>query len=333
MKLYEHISLKPYNTFGINQKADILIEASDEKDILEALTSYPTLKVLGGGSNILLTQEVKTPLLKITQKGITTERENHSHIWLKAQAGEVWSELVDYCVLRNYGGVENLSLIYGSVGAAPVQNIGAYGVVLKDAFHSCEAIDRESKQKVIFYKNDCNFGYRDSLFKQSKGRYIILSVTLCLTKKEHFFKTHYGNIKGLLTEKGWEETPAHISQVIKQIRQSKLPNPIELGNSGSFFKNPIISREHFLSLQKTYPELPHYWVSVTQEKIPAAYLIESCDLKGYRIGQVGVHKGQPLVLVNYGNALGEDILSLAHYIQGQVKKRFNIQLEMEVNVW
>ena len=234
---------------------------------------------------------------------------------------------------QGYGGVENLSLIYGSVGAAPVQNIGAYGVEVKDVFHSCEAFDRQTKEKVTFYKADCLFGYRDSIFKQSKGRYVILSVTFQLTKKNHSFKTDYGNIQKILSENYWEETPEHIATIIKHIRRSKLPDPNELGNSGSFFKNPIVSRDCFLSLQKRYPHLPHYWVSNTQEKIPAAFLIESCDLKGLRMGKVGVHTQQPLVLVNYGGALGNDILSLAHYIQEQVEKHFQIPLEMEVNVW
>ena len=186
---------------------------------------------------------------------------------------------------------------------------------------------------MTFYKADCLFGYRDSIFKQSKGRYVILSVTFQLTKKNHSFKTDYGNIQKILSENYWEETPEHIATIIKHIRRSKLPDPNELGNSGSFFKNSIVSRDCFLSLQKRYPHLPHYWVSNTQEKIPAAFLIESCDLKGLRMGKVGVHTQQPLVLVNYGGALGNDILSLAHYIQEQVEKHFQISLEMEVNVW
>ena len=333
MKQYKDISLKPYNTFGIDHKAHLLIETSFEDEVIEAISTYPSLKVLGGGSNILLTKDIETPLLRMTCKGVTIEQENEDYILIKAQAGENWSEFVDTCVAQGYGGVENLSLIYGSVGAAPVQNIGAYWVEFKDVFHSCEAFDRQTKEKVTFYKADCLFGYRDSIFKQSKGRYVILSVTFQLTKKNHSFKTDYGNIQKILSENYWEETPEHIATIIKHIRRSKLPDPNELGNSGSFFKNPIVSRDCFLSLQKRYPHLPHYWVSNTQEKIPAAFLIESCDLKGLRMVKVGVHTQQPLVLVNYGEALGNDILSLAHYIQEQVEKHFQIPLEMEVNVW
>ena len=179
----------------------------------------------------------------------------------------------------------------------------------------------------------CTFGYRDSIFKQRKDTYIITSVTFCLTKQNHQFKTHYGDIRARLAAHGWEESPEHIAQVVKEIRRSKLPNPVELGNSGSFFKNPVIPQAQFLELQKRYPDMPHYSAGDDQEKIPAAYLIESCELKGYRIGAVGVHKGQPLVLVNYGGATGTELLALARYVQEQVKKRFGILMEMEVNVW
>ena len=333
MNIHKNISLQAYNTFGIEQKAALLIEAYDTKDILEALHSYPDLIVLGGGSNILLTQEIQTPILKIMQKGISVEKETDSHVWIKAQAGEVWSDFVDSCVARGYGGLENLSLIYGTVGAAPVQNIGAYGVELKDVLSSCEVLDRESGQTMTLLKENCLFGYRDSLFKQQKGRYIILSATFCQTKRDHLFKTHYGDIRALLQEKGWGETPELISKVIKEIRLSKLPNPTELGNSGSFFKNPVIPREQFLSLQERYPTIPHFEISAEEVKVPAAFLIETCELKGFRIDKVGVHHRQPLVLVNFGGATGEEVLALARHIQKRVLNRFGIQLEMEVNVW
>lgn len=333
MKIHENISLKPYNTFGIDLKAPLLIEAESEVDILEALKLYPNLKVLGGGSNILLTQAPEMSLLHITQKGISVVHEIDEFVWVRAAAGELWSDFVDYCVAQGYGGVENLALIYGTVGAAPVQNIGAYGVELKDVFKSCEAIYRESRSKINLEKGGCAFGYRDSIFKQRKDTYIITSVTFCLTKQNHQFKTHYGDIRARLAAHGWEESPEHIAQVVKEIRRSKLPNPVELGNSGSFFKNPVIPQAQFLELQKRYPDMPHYSAGDDQEKIPAAYLIESCELKGYRIGAVGVHKGQPLVLVNYGGATGTELLALARYVQEQVKKCFGILMEMEVNVW
>lgn len=333
MKIHENISLKPYNTFGIDQRAPLLIEAENEADILEAIRLYPNLKVLGGGSNILLTQAPEVPLLHITQKGISVAHETDEFVWVRASAGELWSDFVDYCVAQDYGGVENLALIYGTVGAAPVQNIGAYGVELKDVFKSCEAIHRESKFRINIEMGGCAFGYRDSIFKQRKDAYIITSVTLCLTKQNHQFKTHYGDIRAHLAAHGWEESPQHIAQVVKEIRQSKLPNPAELGNSGSFFKNPVIPRAQFLELQKHYPNMPHYSIGDDQEKIPAAYLIERCDLKGYRIDAVGVHQGQPLVMVNYGGATGAAILALARYVQQQVKKRFDILMEIEVNIW
>ena len=341
MKIHENISLKPYNTFGIDQRAPLLIEAENEADILEAIRLYLNLKVLGGGSNILLTQAPEVPLLHITQKGITVAHETDEFVWVRASAGELWSDFVDYCVAQDYGGVENLALIYGTVGAAPVQNIGAYGVELKDVLDSCEAIciKEDPKymgnfgDKVTFLKKGCAFGYRDSIFKQHKDGYIITSVTLCLTKQNHQFKTHYGDIRAHLAAHGWEESPQHIAQVVKEIRQSKLPNPAELGNSGSFFKNPVIPRAQFLELQKHYPNMPHYSIGDDEEKIPAAYLIERCDLKGYRIDAVGVHQKQPLVMVNYGGATGAAILALARYVQQQVKKRFDILMEMEVNIW
>ena len=333
MKIHENISLKSYNTFGIDQKASLLIEAENEADVLEALRLYPNLKVLAGGSNILLTQAPEVPLLHLTQKGITVLYEDQETVWVRAAAGECWSDFVDYCVAQGYAGVENLALIYGTVGAAPVQNIGAYGVELKDVFKSCEAIYRENRIKINIERAGCAFGYRDSIFKQRKDTYIITSVTFCLTKQNHQFKTHYGDIRARLAAHGWEETPQHIAQVVKEIRQSKLPNPNKLGNSGSFFKNPVIPRSQFLELQKSYPHMPHYEVGEEQVKVPAAYLIESCDLKGYRIDAVGVHQGQPLVLVNYGGATGAAILALAHYVQKQVAQRFGITMEMEVNIW
>ena len=341
MKIHENISLKPYNTFGIDQRAPLLIEAENETDVLEAIRLYPNLKVLGGGSNILLTQAPEVPLLHITQKGISVAHETDEFVWVRASAGELWSDFVDYCVAQDYGGVENLALIYGTVGAAPVQNIGAYGVELKDVFDCCDAICiKEAPKymgnfgdKVTFLKKDCAFGYRDSIFKQHKDAYIITSVTFCLTKQNHQFKTHYGDIRAHLAAHGWEESPQHIAQVVKEIRQSKLPNPAELGNSGSFFKNPVIPRAQFLELQKHYPNMPHYSIGDDQEKIPAAYLIERCELKGYRIDAVGVHQKQPLVMVNYGGATGAAILALARYVQQQVKKRFDILMEMEVNIW
>ena len=341
MKIHENISLKPYNTFGIDLKAPLLIEAESEADILEALKLYPNLKVLGGGSNILLTQAPEVPLLHITQKGISVGHEIDEFVWVRVAAGELWSDFVDYCVTQGYGGVENLALIYGTVGAAPVQNIGAYGVELKDILDSCDAIciKEDPKymgnfgHKVTFLKKGCAFGYRDSIFKQHKDGYIITSVVIQLTKENHQFKTHYGDIRIRLAAHGWRETPQHIALVVKEIRRSKLPNPVELGNSGSFFKNPVIPQAQFLELQKRYPDMPHYSAGDDQEKIPAAYLIESCELKGYRIGAVGVHKGQPLVLVNYGGATGTELLALARYVQEQVKKRFGILMEMEVNVW
>ena len=235
---------------------------------------------------------------------------------------------------NNYGGIENLSLIPGNVGTSPIQNIGAYGVELKDVFVECEAIHIQTLEKKVFTKEDCQFGYRNSVFKNEvKGQYIITSVTFQLSKKNHQLKTDYGAILNELDKKGISKpTIKDVSDVIISIRERKLPNPKEIGNSGSFFKNPIISISAFEKLQEKYPEIPSYKISEAEVKVPAGWLIDQAGFKGYRNGDAGVHKNQALVLVNYGNATGEEIFELAEFIQEKIKKKFEVDLEMEVNI-
>ena len=330
MKQYKDISLKSYNTFGIDHKAHLLIETSFEDEVIEAISTHPSLKVLGGGSNILLTKDIETPLLRMTCKGVTIEQENEDYILIKAQAGENWHQFVRYTLQQGYGGLENLSLIYGNVGTTPVQNIGAYGVEIKDVMESCETIEIHTLQKRIFTNAECAFAYRESIFKgKEKGNYIITSVTFKLTKKNHQLHTQYGAIQQVLSERGiTKPTPKELSDAIITIRESKLPNPNVLGNCGSFFKNPIILKTDYEKLQQQYPEIPCYPV-----KVPAGWLIDRSGLKGYRKGDAGVHKHQALVLVNYGEATGEEILAVANYVKAQVQEKFGIALEFEVNIF
>jgi UDP-N-acetylmuramate dehydrogenase len=270
----------------------------------------------------------------INLKGISVISEGNTHKILKVMAGENWHEFVMYCVNNDLGGVENLSLIPGNVGTAPIQNIGAYGVELKDVFESCAAIDMETLEEKIFDREACEFGYRNSTFKQNaKGKYIITSVNLKLSTSQHKTSTSYGAIREKLLEMKIDTpTISDISKAVIAIRQSKLPDPAILGNSGSFFKNPVISVEHFKQFRRKNPKAPFYEVSTTQFKIPAGWLIEQAGFKGKRFGDAGVHKNQALVLVNYGNATGSEIWELALRIQKKVKEKFGIYIEPEVNV-
>ncbi len=334
MNIFQHTSLKPYNTFGIEAKADEFIEVFTIEELKEILKTRQNIFPLGGGSNLLLTKNITIPVVKINLKGIEIVSQTDDFVWIKAQAGENWHQFVMYCIQHNFGGIENLALIPGNVGTAPVQNIGAYGVEIKDVFHSCEAIEIQTGLIHTFTNKDCQFAYRESVFKTNKkGKYIITSVTFRLTKKNHILKTAYGAINQSLQEKGIENpTINDVAQAVISIRQSKLPDPKQLGNSGSFFKNPVVEKSFFEQLKQQNPQMPHYIVSDTEVKIPAGWLIESCGLKGYRKGDAGVHKNQSLVLVNYANASGEDIYNLALFIQKTVFNKYSISLEMEVNV-
>lgn len=335
MKFLNDISLKPYNTFGIDVKAKKFAEIDSEESLQQTLNQYPNCLILGGGSNMLLTKDLDVPVIKLNIKGISkTEISGEPNsVLISAMAGENWHDFVLWCIDKNYGGLENLSLIPGTVGACPIQNIGAYGVEVKDTIYEVEALEIKTNKKVIFSNDDCQFGYRDSIFKTNlKGQFVITKVTFKLTTSQHKLNLDYGALKSELT--GIEKPSLlQISEAIIKIRSSKLPDPKQIGNSGSFFKNPVIDLVHFADLQKAYPNLPFYKITENQFKIPAGWLIEQCGFKGKRIGDAGVHHQQALVLVNYGNASGSAILFLAKTIQKSVKEIFKIDLDIEVNVF
>lgn len=336
MHIQHNISLKPYNTFGIDVVAKHFVTVSTLKELTAVLehTNYPEKFILGGGSNLLLTKNVDALIIHINIKGITICSETEDHVFVQANAGENWHEFVLWSLQRNFGGLENLSLIPGNVGTSPIQNIGAYGVELKDVFYSCEAININTKNTETFSNADCEFGYRNSIFKQdAKGQYIITSVTFKLTKHNHALHTNYGAIKNELEVMGVSQpTITDISKAVITIRNSKLPNPKEIGNSGSFFKNPVISTSKYKTLLQQFPDMPCYKVSENEVKIPAGWLIEQAGFKGKRLDNYGVHQKQALVLVNYGGAKGSDIFKLSQIIQKTVKRIFNITIESEVNI-
>lgn len=330
-------SLKAYNTFGIDVKAKDFIAVDSLNTLQNTLEKHRNQEVfvLGGGSNMLLTKDIDQLVLHIDLKGIEIIKQDDTHVWVEAQAGESWHQLVLWTLKNDFGGIENLSLIPGYVGAAPIQNIGAYGVELKDVFDSCRAMDIKTGEITVFSNKECKFGYRESIFKTSvKEKYIIISVVVKLTKINHQIKTSYGAITTEL-EKNKVTNPSiqDISKAVIAIRESKLPNPKEIGNSGSFFKNPVINRDVFNAIQKNYPDMPFYEVSEQLVKVPAGWLIEQAGFKGKRFGDAGVHQKQALVLVNYGNATGLEIFNLAKNIQQTIKDKFGITVEMEVNVF
>ena len=335
MHILENISLKPYNTFGIDVNTAAFVSVNNMADLKYVLSHNPLPKlILGGGSNILLTQDFKGLAIHINLKGIEVLSENENTVYIKAQAGENWHQFVQWCLSNNFGGTENLSLIPGNVGTAPIQNIGAYGVELKDIFESCEAISIKNQQLKTFTKTECHFGYRNSIFKQDvKGQFIITSVVFKLSKNNHKLNINYGTIASELENMSITAPSIQsISKAIIAIRERKLPNPKEIGNSGSFFKNPIIKKTHFNNLLQNFKDIPSYPVNDNEVKIPAGWLIEKSGFKGKRFGNYGVHKNQALVLVNYGDAYGEDILNLSKLIQKTIKRIFNISIETEVNI-
>ncbi len=329
----QNISLKNYNTFGIDVKTKSFISIKSKKDLLEILDLIKnhSFRILGGGSNILLTKDFYGLTILMQNKGIRVLSESENEIIVEVQAGENWHEFVLWALERDYGGIENLALIPGSVGAAPIQNIGAYGVELKSVFHSCKVLDLESSSFKTFDKEACEFGYRTSIFKNLlKEKIIITSVNLRLQKKPHQTQTSYGSIQNEIKKR-----PLNIQNIAKaiiSIRKSKLPDPKEIGNCGSFFKNPVITIQHFEKLLRTFPEIPHYPDKKNKVKVPAGWLIEKLGFKGKRYGNVGVHKKQALVLINYGQAEGKEVLELASKIQAQVLKVFMIKLEIEVTL-
>ena len=336
MKIQQNISLKSYNTFGIEALARHFVEITTVQNLKEVLQkeNYPDKIVLSGGSNVLITNDLNALVIHINIKGISILSEDDNSVILKVMAGENWHELVLWTIDHDYGGLENLSLIPGNVGTSPIQNIGAYGVELKDSFVSCEVMDVSTRQLIIFSKSDCKFGYRDSIFKNiGKGKYIITSVNLKLNKPPHKPNTSYGAIESELKEKNIEHpTIKDVSDAVIAIRRRKLPDPVKLGNCGSFFKNPVITKDAFATFLNSNPEAPFYQISESSYKIPAAWLIEQCGFKGKRFGDAGVHKNQALVLVNYGAASGQELLELAKKIQEAVLERFGIGINPEVNI-
>lgn len=336
MHIQHNISLKAYNTFGIDVTASHFVSVASISDLISVIKQKDFSKklILGGGSNILLTKNVEALVVHINLKGKVIISQEDRHVLIQAQAGENWHEFVLWCLDHDFGGLENMSLIPGNVGTAPIQNIGAYGVELKDHFISCEALNVDTLEMETFNKLDCDFGYRHSIFKQqAKGKYIITSVVFRLTKKTHTLRTNYGTIQGQLELMEVQQpTIQDVSKAVIAIRESKLPNPKEIGNSGSFFKNPIISSETFKALQQNFPDAPSYPVSEHEVKVPAGWLIEKAGFKGKTFGNYGVHKNQALVLVNYGGAKGKDILALSKLIQNTIYRIFNISIEAEVNI-
>lgn len=334
--LKQNVSLKPYNTFGIDVKSKLFGTFSNPTELRYILSSHPNEKllILGGGSNILLTKDFDGLTLKNEIIGIEITNEDESYAHIKVGAGMVWHEFVLYCVDNNYGGTENLSLIPGTIGASPMQNIGAYGVEIKDLFVSLEAMEIASGEIHTFTNNDCQFGYRESIFKHShKGKYIITSVTYRLTKKDHILKTSYGSIQEELQKTGVNHpTIKDISNAVISIRQSKLPDPKVIGNAGSFFKNPVVETIVYEEISCRYDNVPNYPAGEGRVKLAAGWLIEKAGWKGYREKDFGVHEKQALVLVNYGNTKGNDIFNLSEKIIQSVFEKFNVLLEREVNM-
>lgn len=333
--IQKSVSLRPFNTFGIDVLAENFAEISTPKEFRDivALNIKPIL-TLGGGSNMLLTKNQPGLVLKNNFRGIEIIETTATHSTIAVGGGENWHELVLWSLSQNLGGIENLSLIPGTVGASPIQNIGAYGTELQDVFVKLEALNFETGRMKTFRKKDCKFGYRESVFKKDlKGKYFISKVFLRLTNKNHVINDSYGAIKTVLKEKEIENPNIkNISDAVIEIRSSKLPDPKVLGNSGSFFKNPEIEKEQFLTLQKKYPNLVFYELPNERYKIPAGWLIDQCGWKGLRVGNTGAHAAQALVLVNYGGATGNEVWQLAQKIQYSVLKKYNIELMPEVNV-
>ncbi|WP_029035564.1 UDP-N-acetylmuramate dehydrogenase [Salinimicrobium terrae] len=336
MKILSNISLKPYNTFGIDVNAHKFVDVTSVQELRDVLknTYASELFILGGGSNMLLTRDVEKTVIYINLKGREIIEESAHEVVVEAMAGENWHEFVLYCIENGYGGLENLSLIPGKVGTAPIQNIGAYGVELKDSFEKCIALNLQTLELKTFNREECHFGYRDSIFKnEAKDKFIIISVSFRLSIKNHKLNTSYGSIDQYLEERGvTKPTIADVSEAVINIRQSKLPDPKELGNSGSFFKNPVVSTEKLKALQQQFPEIPFYVIDQKQVKVPAGWLIDRAGLKGYREGDAGVHTKQALVLVNYGDATGQEILALSRKIQDKIWNMFGVRIVPEVNI-
>jgi UDP-N-acetylmuramate dehydrogenase len=337
LHIQHNISLKPFNTFGVEARAEFYCEVKSKDDMLELihehLPAHPKSMILGGGSNVLFLKDFDGLVIKNEIIGIETHREDEQHVWVDVLSGTNWHELVRYCIGRGWGGIENLSLIPGTVGAAPMQNIGAYGVELENVFVQLEAIELKTGDGMIFHHADCEFGYRDSIFKRKlKGRYFIYSVQLKLSKQPKL-NTSYGDIQKVLDRKHITQPDIlEVSDAVIEIRSSKLPDPKELGNAGSFFKNPEVEKKVFFPVKHVYKDCPHYVMPGGKIKIPAAWLIEQCGWKGKVVGETGNHAKQALVIVNYGQAGGQEIWQHAQRVQQSVQEKFGIRLEPEVNL-
>ncbi len=331
--MQENVSLQSYNTFGIKAHAKRFKAITNVTQLKQTLKQEEPALILGGGSNILLSNDVQGLVMKNEIMGIEIIEENEQEAIVRFGAGENWHKSVLWALKQGLGGIENLSLIPGTLGAAPIQNIGAYGVELQQVFVELEAVYLKSGRRKIFRKEDCQFGYRESVFKKRlKGKVFITSVTLRLTKL-HKLNLSYGAIGTTLETMGiTEPTIKDVSNVVIQIRQSKLPDPAELGNSGSFFKNPEISLKQFNTLKKRFPDIVFYKLPNNKVKVPAGWLIEQCGWKGKRVGNTGAHSQQSLVLVNYGGATGKEVWQLALKIKRSVNEKFGIMLTPEVNV-
>jgi len=339
--IQENISLKKYNTFGIDVIARYLstfTNVDELNDLLEfnqpsTINHQPSMLILGGGSNMLLTKNYDGLVLKNEIHGIELIKEDEQHVYVKAGAGVNWHQLVVHCIGNNWAGMENLSLIPGNTGASPMQNIGAYGVEIKDVFYELEAFHLETKKAVTFNLKDCEFGYRESVFKRKfKNQFVIISVTFRLNKKP-IFNTSYGAIEQELEVMAITELSIQsVSQAVINIRSSKLPDPAVIGNAGSFFKNPEVPFAHFEILKKEFPAMVGYTLPNGNVKLAGGWLIEQCGWKGYRKGDAGCHAKQALVLVNYGNASGAEIYALSTSIINSVQEKFGVGLEREVNI-
>ena len=338
MNFKQKVSLKDKNTFGVCSNAAYYADIYS-LDQLRSCLRDPIFKnhknlILGQGSNILLTQDIKGVVLRMCLKGKQIVFQDQEKVHIEVSAGENWNEFVLFCISNNYGGLENLSLIPGNVGTAPMQNIGAYGVEIKESFLSLKAIDRKTAQERIFTREQCQFGYRDSIFKNEyKDRYVIVSVIFELTKTNHVLRISYGEIRDHLAMLNIDNpTIEDVSAAVIRIRKSKLPDPLQVGNAGSFFKNPVVSRSKFEELKTLFPDIKSYWLSENNIKIPAGWIIEKAGWRGKRFGNVGVHKKQALVLVNFGNGSGEDIWNLSNRIILDIQDKFGILLDREIKV-
>ena len=336
MEIKEQVSLTQFNSFGLSVNAPLFVEVTTSLALQEVLKDprFENALILGGGSNVLLLQDLSRPVIKISIPGIRISEENEQTAIVSAGAGVVWHDLVMWCIVNNLGGIENLSLIPGLVGAAPIQNIGAYGVELSDVFYNAIGIGRKTGDSKIFEAQDCNFGYRDSIFKNElKDEYVITTLRLSLTKVNHQLHLDYGGITQALDAMGViTPTLDDVARAVIRIRRAKLPDPSTLGNAGSFFTNPVVLKTKAAQMASLYPDMPSYSIDDQFTKIPAGWLIEQTGFKGKTFGNVGMHNKQALVLVNYGNATGAELWEHAQRVMDAVMSKFDIELAPEVNL-